>query len=201
MEEFDGDEEGLLTMALGLTIFCTRSKGATSEVLRGRTRMNSCFLRSCAIIMDALCVFAPAFGQEVPDDCGALCVCVVDATCSDASGCDLTGCETTQFTLNCTSGGIYKFEVFLSCADCEHCLACAFVTDPQGGWTGILQAGCIANQCNAIQYITLAGGTTYKLSAGLRRCGTPNTCTGCSGCTAKARVYRYTSDCGTACNW
>ncbi len=160
--------------------------------------MNSGLLKIGALLSAALCVCGYAVA-----DCGSLCVCATDATCAGESGCDAgtADCAGTAFTIDCFSGAVVKFELYLDCADCEHCIACAsIVNHSTGGTVSIIQAGCDNLGCNTTPVtLTLSAGS-YKIYACLRRC-TGDTCEDCSGCTAKARVYRYSSDCGTSCTW
>jgi hypothetical protein len=163
--------------------------------------MKSCFFNICAIVLIALGVCAVVFAQEMPQQECPLCVCVTDGSCSEIGNCSAdnqTGCESTQFTPECS--GTYKFDVTLACADCEHCLACAYLF-VNGSYVTNRQAGCMAGQCYASDYVNLTRNVTYTLYACLRGCGTGDCNAHCSGCTAKARVYRVLSDCGMACNW
>jgi hypothetical protein len=165
--------------------------------------MNSCFLSGCAIIMVALCACGVSFAQGEHGEGGGvcdLCVCASDATCTADGACaSQTGCSETTFTPACT--GTYTFVVKLRCqsnADCEFCLACAYIYTG-GVWYAGQQAGCVVNQCSAVTTVGLTGGVTYKLYACLRACaGTP--CTECSECTAFASVYQTSDDCAAPCN-
>jgi hypothetical protein len=164
--------------------------------------MSLYFFRSRAIIMVSLCACVKPFAQEVPQQSYPLCVCTSDATCYSGSGCDVSyGCETKEFTIDCTSGGRFKFELVLACENCEHCLACAIITNPQGEWVGSRQVGCNTQGCGSSDYVNLEGGVTYTLHACLVKCPDPDTCAGGVGCLAKARVYDSLDNCTTPCNW
>ena len=165
-----------------------------------RTKMNSSLSSGFVILMVALCVCAPVFGQEEENAESTvcdLCVCVTDVTCTAEGNCaGVTGCEFTQFTPSYT--GTYVLKSVLSCADCEHCLACAVVTNAAGGVIGSAQAGCVANQCSGGSTVNLTGGITYKLFACLRTCS--GNSASCANCTAKAKVYQTEDDCSAPCN-
>ena len=164
--------------------------------------MKSCFIRLCAIIMVALCISAPV-GAQTEQECGAFCVCVTDESCTSVTGCDASneGRESTTFTISEMNGCAVKLEVLLSCEDCEQCFACAIIVDAVSGqWEAGLQTGCDDNGCRPNPLTVHLAAGSYKLLACLRMCPAGN-CSTCEGCAAKARVYRYSNDCGTTCDW
>ena len=163
--------------------------------------MTFCFLRTCAILVVALCVCAPVFGQ---DEEGAestvcdLCVCVTDVTCSspEQACTNESGCSFVSFTPPCD--GNYTFDVKVICpANCDNCFACGYLQDTVTGTIRTLQGGCGIN-CSSTMSVTLVGGRSYKLWACLRSCN--NNCEDCAECTARARVYQTSDDCAAPCN-
>jgi hypothetical protein len=150
--------------------------------------------------MVALCVGGAAVAQELPEqDCGDLCVCVFDVTCTDVTGCDPNGegCESTGFWVDCVAGGTYKLELVLVCpTGCQSCFACAEVTGDGGN---IFQVGCVTQSCSYFTTLALSGGS-HTLRACLRSCP-GQSCAQCTGCTAEARLYQTIDDCTTPCNW
>lgn len=138
-----------------------------------------------------------------------VCIAQDDITCSsNSASCDGTDCENVLFTVPCTGG--YYFACKTSCTnhdDCYNCVTCSKIllngTEIASCTSVIDQSGfSCENACETIPSganVSLSANTWYTLRVCLSPCPIisppPPPCNYCSGCKARARIYRASSNC------
>lgn len=152
------------------------------------------------------CVLGMGFCADLvwADSCE--CICISDNTCSAISSCsdgNETGCNSVQFTAECSGSYSLKYDFSCSGSVCKACFVCVFVKDGDGDVVGVCHASCQTDQCDGqcVESVNLEKDKPYTLFVCLRNCFGLS-CEDCSNCTGRGYLYKHDSDCSLSgqCN-